>query len=392
VAPEFSYYQDSTGNRSFVPVQGANNTMYWGTHLSNNLMRIYQWNESLPWNSIVYYDRSIPAWSKIEKGNGICPTGTNNSSNWCKREESALNMNGWVYGSTVGFIWNAAQGGKSIHNATFKWPYINGALFNITHDMKYIERPYIWSPDFAWADGYISPNNNGDLGIIAFFGGGTDNHPSLAAGIHKAKPAVSNFTTGLGKFWQMIPLIKGTNEPNEPNWGDYIRLRHYDNSSNLWIGTGYTLQGGDSDKFVEPRYFIFGPSNDEKNDKTKDNNINSQKAEENVNVSSIQGNTPIYTKISSSDKSCGRISGQYEVVLKDELMQDPANAKRILDMLSQKAKSSGVEVTNIFESIGIFVIKSSNHQQLDNVVNELKTDPNVKSINTSQCVGINSLE
>ncbi len=180
IEPEFDYYQDSSGAKSFAPVQGATDTMYWAAHLSNNLTRIYEWDESLPWTSVIYYDRHIPAWSVIRDGNGQCPTGTNNSSNWCKRANSFLNMQGWVSGDIVGFIWPAGQGGESTHNATFNWPYINAAIFNRTTNMAYLGRPYIWSPDFAWLYGYVMPNKNGDLGIMAFFGGG-DIYPSLGS-------------------------------------------------------------------------------------------------------------------------------------------------------------------------------------------------------------------
>jgi len=421
LAPEYSYFQENTRNNSFVPVQGAKETMYWGTHLSNNHIRIYQWNESLPWTGIVYYDRSIPAWSTISKGisivgtycpnadkpyshdcigNGYCPTGINNSSNWCQKAESPLNMNGWVSGDTIGFIWNAAQGGKSVHNATFMWPYINGAIFNITSNMKYIERPYVWSPDFAWLDGYVMPNKNGDLGIIAFFGGGIDNPPSLAVGIHKALSNNYNSTTNSGKFWQMIPLVKGSHSPNELKWGDYIRLRNYDNSSNLWAASGYTLQGGDSKKFVELRYFVFGPAIAENNnditaydennkDDTLKNNTSSI-GNHAPSISPTYNNTSFESQNDLSDNSCTGITGQYEVVLKDEIIKNPINAKKILDNLSKKVSISGVEVTNIFENIGILVIKSPNSKLLGNVLDELKNDPNVASISPTQCVGINS--
>ena len=416
-SPEYSYFQDSTGIHSFVPVQGAKDIMYWGTHLSNNLIRIYQWSESLPWTSIVYYDRSIPAWSKIGQGygnvnafcsntkdrincigNGICPTGINNSSNWCQRADSADNMNGWLSGDTIGFIWDAAQGGLSVHNATFKWPYINGALFNITNDMKYIERPYVWSPDFAWLDGYVLPNKNGDLGIIAFYGGGIDNPPSLAVGIHKAVSTNLTSTTKSSKFWQMMPLIKGTNSPNDLKWGDYIRLRNYDNSSNLWVASGYTLQGGDSGKFIDLRYFIFGPTNNENNDIIKDTNNKEVLITDNTSsienrsfgLSSANNNTLLRSQNDFSNNSCSGITGQYEVVLTDEIMKNSLNAKKVLDDISKKVVSSGVEVTNVFENIGIIVIKSANPTLLGNVLNELKNNPNVASISPTQCVVINS--
>ena len=57
--------------RTVTPVQGATDTMYFGTHMSNEIMRVYQWPEtesrSIPWFNI-----KIPSWYPTERGEMHC--------------------------------------------------------------------------------------------------------------------------------------------------------------------------------------------------------------------------------------------------------------------------------------------------------------------------------
>ena len=45
-------------------------------------------------------------------------------------------------------------------------------------------------------------------------------------------------------------------------WGDYIRVRSFNGDGNVWVASGYTLQGGRSGSNVVPRYVIFGRDRD----------------------------------------------------------------------------------------------------------------------------------
>jgi hypothetical protein len=108
--------------------------MYWATHLSNEFIRIYEWNEAEPWTEITQYDRQIPAWTTIRRGLAQC-TGPSDS-NWCGRTDSRI-TSGWVLGNLVGFMWNAGPGGVTTLGATFNWPYINAATFDLTNNMAY---------------------------------------------------------------------------------------------------------------------------------------------------------------------------------------------------------------------------------------------------------------
>jgi hypothetical protein len=254
LGPIYEYYIDQTLPRTshtFTPVQGANNTMYWGVHLSTASMRLYQWDDSLPSASVRSFDRDIPAWSLLVRGDGHCEGPDNN--NWCGRGQSKI-RGAFMANNVIGFFWDTASGGLSENGATFPWPYINAATFNTTDNMAYLGRPYLWSPTFAWMYGYGSPDNQGNVAIQAFYGGGPY-HPSIAAG-------VGNDFSGSSSPWNMIQVANGTAGPTftsvyPPSWGDYIRIRPFNGIGPGWIGSGWTLSGGATPEYIIPHYFEF---------------------------------------------------------------------------------------------------------------------------------------
>lgn len=259
-APHFSVYQDSARGNSgatiimFTPVQGATNTMYWASHITNAQMKLYQWNESLLSSGVKTFIRDIPPWTDMVRGlvNATGPDG----NNWAARSDSRI-TSGWMANGLIGFLWNADRGGKSTNNATFPWPYINAATFKVSDNMTYVGRPYMWSPDFAWLYGYISPDKNGNLGAVAFFGGGKF-YPSVALGMRAT-------SSGLSQSWNMRSMLNGTHGPAGPSgpgeWGDYVTLRPINGTGPGWVASGWTLQGGNQDNNVEPRFFKFESNN-----------------------------------------------------------------------------------------------------------------------------------
>jgi F5/8 type C domain-containing protein len=245
----FSYYSDKSVF-NFTPVQGATDTMYWAAHLSNSRMRIYQWSDMQA--AINSYDRDIPAWTSSSDVSMSCKGP--DSNDWCGRADSRV-LGGWVSQGSVGFIWMASAGNG------FPWPYLNAATFKLS-GMTYLGSPYLWSQDHAWTYGFVSPNNKGDLGIVAFFGGGNTN-PSIAIGIsensNNNNTNTNSTTTQLQSTWKMQTAMHGTNGPSHNDWGDFVRIRPYSGSNVNWISSGYTLQGGSTEDFIQPLYLIFGP-------------------------------------------------------------------------------------------------------------------------------------
>ena len=241
----FSYYSDKS-LFNFTPVQGATDTMYWASHVSNSRMRIFRWSDTE--SAITSYDRDIPAWTSSSDVTMSCKGP--DSNDWCGRADSRI-LGGWLSQGTIGFMWMASAGNG------FPWPYLNAAKFRLS-DMTYLESPYLWSPDHAWMYGSVSPNSKGDLGIVAFYGGGKVN-PSLAIGISQNSNNNNNDAAQLQSAWKMEPVMRGTNGPSENDWGDFLRIRPYSGSLVNWIATGYTLQGGSTEDFIEPVYLVFGP-------------------------------------------------------------------------------------------------------------------------------------
>jgi hypothetical protein len=242
ISPKFGYQDAGRALRTVTPAQGASDIMFFGTHLTNERMRIYKWVEAS--DRLEYFDQNIDPW---------LPTGQSmlckspDGYNWCARADNRISS-GWVRGETVGFIWNVAQG------RGFIYPYINAATFSI-RDMSYTGRPYVWHSDYAWMYGFTSSNKRG-LALVAFVGGGAL-HPIVNFAI------ADNYVQS-PPGWVMYWIASSTNAPARQAWGDFIRVRPYGGESPLWIGTGYILHGGSGKKipevsdFIYPRYFVFG--------------------------------------------------------------------------------------------------------------------------------------
>jgi hypothetical protein len=85
--------------------------------------------------------------------------------------------------------------------------------------------------------------------MVAAFGGNNTN-PSVAVGI-----SGSNETVPL---WKAVPvIIGGKPEPFSDEWGDYLRVRTYNNNSLdgsiRFIASGYTVEGTGNNRHIEPR-------------------------------------------------------------------------------------------------------------------------------------------
>ena len=227
----------------FSPVQGATDTMHWAGHVDNSHMAIFGWNDSSPASGVTKTVVQIPLWTS-QPALYECPS-PSEDNNWCARSDDRI-LSGWKIGDHIGFFWNVDKGGP------FPWPYINAAVFDVKENMAYESRPLLWSPNFAVQYAYAAPSANGKLGLISSFGGGSI-PPSLAAAVNQFEN-----TNGSLKTWNLKPILKGTHSPSDNEWGDYLRLRPYDQTNDIWIASGYTLQGGSSELFTQPRLFVFG--------------------------------------------------------------------------------------------------------------------------------------
>ncbi len=224
-------YFDVSNVFSLRPTHGSTSTMYLGTHVNNNTLRIFSWPESSATYSTT--DVSVDVWSAAGK---VAPGP--DGGNWIGRSDSRI-TGSYETGGEIGFAWTAAQ------DANFAFPQVRVAIIDKA-TMTVSAQPHIWHTDFAYAYPALSPNNNGDVGISVSYGGGSI-APSHAVGsLIRSVPS-----------WDMTTTAVGTNDPDRNVWGDYQAVRPHPTNNDSWVASGFTLDGGRQRDFIVPRYIIF---------------------------------------------------------------------------------------------------------------------------------------
>ena len=229
-------YISETDEFNFAPVQGATDTMYAAVHHSNSEMKIYKWPDAS--SSAQTFLRNIPAWTygfsdPSNVMNCLTPDGTNA----CERADSRI-LGGSVADGNVTFLWNARQ------DNTYPYPYVNVVTFKET-GLTYIDNSPIWNPNFAYIYGDMAPNQNGDLGIITMYGGGSF-YPSIALGFK-----MNNVMT-----YDLFSVSQG-NAANS-RMGDYLTIAPDSGQGPTFRAAGYILNGCNNGDCVEPHYYSFG--------------------------------------------------------------------------------------------------------------------------------------
>jgi hypothetical protein len=102
-------------------------------------------------------------------------------------------------------------------------PHIRVVRIDVSNSSNYVllDEPDIWHNDYAYAYPDASPNDNGDVGISLFRGGGTIN-PGHVVGV---------LDNGSNR-WTLQGTRNGTNGPNGNKWGDYVTCRNHSNPGN----------------------------------------------------------------------------------------------------------------------------------------------------------------
>jgi hypothetical protein len=242
VVPYYWFYHPISQVFNFQMVTtGATDTMYWGSHYSTSVMRVYKWAESS--TSIYWYDRTIPTW--YDDGGFFHCVGPD-GNDWCPRNDPRI-KDGYVSNGVVAFFWDVEQGGG------FNYPWVDFARFRQS-DLAYLSSGGIWNTDFAFGYPAVAANWRGDIAVTVFAGGGSF-HASYWADFWVA--GIQNFI--------FQALTAGTNGPSSSMWGDYVTVRPlmgYFCSGSLcpgflWIAAGFTLQGGTTGDYVVPRFYVF---------------------------------------------------------------------------------------------------------------------------------------
>jgi hypothetical protein len=221
----------TTQHGSLRLAQGAGNVMYFGAQNGNSGLRVFEWRDN--GSNVTHWDLPVTPW-----GNGpYSSTGPGNVE-WLSRCDDRI-TGAWLAANQLGMMWTSSPLVGRPH------PFIRIARIDVA-SRTLIDEPDIWSGNHAWAYPAAASNAAGRCGMTAFVGGGSL-HPSHVIGVR-------NDNTGT---WDTQIVKAGTHGPADAKWGDYLTVRRHRTSPSTWIASGYTLQGGQARRNIEPRVVQF---------------------------------------------------------------------------------------------------------------------------------------
>lgn len=237
-----------TGQRVFVPVEGARGTMYWGQIETSTSFRVFRWPESAASPSSVV--RTI---SRTNQTNPDCRGGTGNFD-WIERS-TAWSSAGFRIRGAVGpydeagngyltFYWNSAPNG-SITQA-----HIRAARFRVS-DLTLVAQPHLFNNSFCLGYPAVSVNERGDLGLTFAYGGRAGGGGSAAQG--------AVMFCELGNCATFFTTASGTHNRSDARFGDYFTIHPHEPCDLYFVATNYALSGGNTlSSHVNARYVAFG--------------------------------------------------------------------------------------------------------------------------------------
>lgn len=239
----------TVGQRVFVPVEGATQTMYWGAMETSSSLRVFSWPETATTPTSVVKTISGSTFS-----NPDCRGGVGNfdfiekSTAW---SISGFRMRGAVGANKLSFFWNVgpdtAHTQGHVHAATFR-----------ENDLTLIAQPHIFNNSFCYGFPAVSANSRGDLGLSIAFGG------KLGGGGTAARGAVGlddDYTAGIS-FGTLTLTADGTHNRSDSRFGDYFTVRPHSPAGLFFVATNYSLLNGTASANVNARYIEFGRERD----------------------------------------------------------------------------------------------------------------------------------
>lgn len=222
-------YWSTTNNGSLRLTQGAGKTMYFASHNSTRQLRLFSWVDAQ--NTVNWWDINVAVSSDAISSNAP------NNVNWLARADRRI-TGACLGNGTITLMWTAGSGDSRPH-AYCRVVQINEGSKQVTG------QPDVWSATRSWAYPAVSTNSAGVLGFTAFYGG-EDRNPGHVVGVRD-----NNGT------WSTIYSKLGSDSPAEPKWGDYLTCRRHSSSTETWIASGYTLEGGGTRTDILPRIVRF---------------------------------------------------------------------------------------------------------------------------------------
>jgi len=212
----FDYF--SATSTSFTQVEGATDTMYFGSHIDTASMRIYTWAEADSTPSST--DVNVSRWPENMLYSCPGPDGLN----WCTREDGRI-LTGWISNGVIGFMWNASQGSGALGD--FPYPYVHVARFDAS-TLALIDEPIIWNEGGAFAYPAVTVNDRGDIAGTLYFGGGIYFPIMTALIMDDLSPAPPP--------WEVYGIVGS--DGGSRLWGDYYSSRRNASFPFTWVIAG----------------------------------------------------------------------------------------------------------------------------------------------------------
>jgi len=214
----------STQNFAFRVAQQCANVGLWASHVSTTVLRVYSWAQSA-----TFKDVTVPRWLRTGMSS---QTG---AFNWLGRCDSRI-LGAALVGGELWFTWGSGRG------LGFQEPHTRIARVNAA-TQALVKSQALASATYAIQYATLAVNTSNEVGASYMFGGGPF-LPSHAVGVLTGTPAHA--------------VVKaGTHGPRRQQWGDYLAARRHHPDGTRFSASGYTLQGGDTETSVEPRYVVF---------------------------------------------------------------------------------------------------------------------------------------
>lgn len=252
-ATETYTYNGALGQRVFVPVEGATDTMYWGALVNNASFRVYKWPET-PGAAVVTVDRAITASNFV---NPDCRGGVGNfdfierSTAW---SITGFRMRGAVGKQGLLFLWNVGP------DAAHTQGHVHAALFRES-DLALLGQPHIYNNTFCFGFPSVAVNDRGDYGLTIAGGGKLGGGGSAAQGYIAID---DSFTPGVGYFQTVYTTASGTHNRSDSRFGDYFTIHRQTPCGLYFAATNYALLNGTATANVNSRYVEFGRGRDYK--------------------------------------------------------------------------------------------------------------------------------
>ncbi len=215
--------------------QGAGTTMFFGTQVDTNTLRIYRWPESS--GSATSRDRDVTAWST---GSSAPDPG---GVDWIARDFNDI-LAAYLSGPNIVFMWGSAAGGA------YPMPNIRIARFRVS-DRTLVDQGAIWSNTVAWAYPAFHPNDRGDVGGTMVYGGG-GSYASMIVAI------ADNYGGSQTGPMDGLTVATGNQSPTGARWGDYFTGRRNVPYGNTWAATGYVVRSEEPGRPTQPHVVWFG--------------------------------------------------------------------------------------------------------------------------------------